>query len=374
MVEHEPATQDTRDRPRATISHEIKLAAGLWVLLTLAGQAVVWIFIRGIMPERYAETATIVDDAFLYLTALAVPVFAFVISAVTVSLVRFRSKGEPEDDGPPMHGDRRVFGWWLGITGTLAASLIVFPGLVGLVQLGNQENVSTEDLLVVRVQAARWAWTIEYPAAGVTSGEELVLPVDQPVRFEISSVDIVHSFWIPAFRVKIDAVPGKTTTATLTPDRAGSFETDPMMRIQCAELCGLNHSTMALPVRVLEPAEFDAWLQGAQAGAGADCAPEGTELQILAKDIEFDPKCLAAEARIPFTITLDNQDEGIPHNISISTDAEWTDVLYTSETFNGIESRTFDVPALDAGTYFFRCDVHPIPAMSGAFVVAEPEG
>jgi cytochrome c oxidase subunit 2 len=374
MVEHEPATRHAGDRPRVPFSREVKLAVGLWIVLTLAGQAIVWVFIRGIMPERYAETATIVDDAFLYLTALAVPVFAFVISAVTVSLVRFRSKGEPEDDGPAVHGDRRVFGWWLGITGTLAASLIVFPGLVGLVQLGNQENVPTEDLLVVRVQAARWAWTIDYPAAGVTSGEELVLPVDQPVRFEISSVDIVHSFWIPAFRVKIDAVPGKTTTATLTPERAGSFETDPMMRIQCAELCGLNHSTMAMPVRVLEPAEFDAWLQGSQAGAEADCEPEGTELQILAKDIEFDPKCLAAEAGIPFTITLDNQDDGIPHNISISTDAGWTDVLYTSETFNGIETRTFDVPALDVGDYFFRCDVHPIPAMSGAFVVAEPQG
>jgi len=378
MVEHEADTPDTPQpqgeagRPRTPISRDLVLAITLWVVLTLAGEAVVWIFIRGIMPERYAETATIVDDAFLYLTALAVPVFAFVIAAVTVSVVRFRAT-EPESDGPPIHGDRRVIGWWLGVTGALAASLIVFPGLAGLVQLGNQENVPTADLLVVRVQAARWAWTIDYPAASVKSGEELVLPVDQPVRFEISSVDILHSFWIPAFRVKIDEVPGKTTTATLTPDRVGSFETDPMMRIQCAELCGLDHAAMAMPVRVVEPAEFEAWLQGSQAGAEAACEPEGAELQVLAKDIEFDPKCLAAEAGTPFTITLDNQDEGIPHNISISADAEWTDALYTSETFNGIETRTFDVPPLDVGTYFFRCDVHPIPAMSGAFVIAEPK-
>lgn len=373
MHEHESDSDPAEEpSPRAPISRELILAATLWILLTVVGEVVVWIFIKGIMPERYAETATIIDDAFLYLTALAVPVFSFVVAAVVVSLWRFRSRGEMDDDGPAMYGERRVFGWWLGVTGTLAASLIVFPGLVGLVQLGNQEDVPAEDLLIVEVQAARWAWTVDYPATGVSSGDELVLPVDQPIRFEISSVDILHSFWIPAFRVKIDAVPGKTTTATLTPERIGSFESDPMMRIQCAELCGLNHSTMSMPVRVVEQAEFEAFLQGTMAAGEADCEPEGTELQILAKDIEFDPKCLAVEAGVPFTIALDNQDGGVPHNISISTDAEWADVPYTSETFNGIETRTFDVPAFDAGTYFFRCDVHPIPAMSGAFVVTEP--
>jgi cytochrome c oxidase subunit 2 len=371
MRDQEPDTRDA-DRSGAPISRDLVIAISIWLVLTIVGEAVVWIFIKGIMPERYAETASIIDDAFLYLTALAVPVFAFVITAVVVSLWRFRSRGEPDGDGPAMHGSRQVYSWWLGITGALAVSLIVFPGFAGLVQLGSQGDVATGDLLTVRAQAARWAWTINYPATGVTTGDELVLPLDQPVRFEVSSVDIVHSFWIPAFRVKIDAVPGKTTTVTLTPDRVGSFDTDPMMRIQCAELCGLHHSTMALPVRVVERSEFDSWLQGSQAAAGADCTPEGTDLQILAKNIEFDPKCLAVEAGTPFTITLDNQDDGIPHNISISTDAEWTDVLYTSDTFNGVETRTFDVSALQAGTYFFHCDVHPIPAMSGAFVVTEP--
>ena len=180
MSEHDLEPQDDAGGSRTPISRDLVLAVSLWAMLTIVGETIVWVFIKGIMPERYAETATIVDDAFLYLTALAVPVFAFVIAAVTVSLWRFRSKGQPDTDGPAIYGDRRIFGWWLGVTGMLAASLIVFPGLVGLVQLGNQENVPTDELMIVRVEAARWAWTIDYPAAGVTSGDELVLPVVSP--------------------------------------------------------------------------------------------------------------------------------------------------------------------------------------------------
>jgi cytochrome c oxidase subunit 2 len=347
-------------------------AAVLWAVLTVIGEIVVWGWIRSIMPERYAETATIVDDAFLYLTALAVPVFAFVISAVAVSMIWHRADGPPADDGssdgPPLRASKPLLGTWLAITSALALSLIVFPGIVGLVQLGAQADVTEDEVLVVRLDAARWAWTATYPAAGITTGEEMVLPVERPIRFEITSKDILHSFWIPAFRIKIDAVPGAVTEAHVTPEKTGSMDEDPLMRIQCAELCGLNHSTMLMPVRVVETEEFDAWLTE-QVGPAETCEPDGTELTIVAKDIAFDQKCLAAPADEPFTITLDNQDDGIPHNISIAADAGWNDVLFTGATFNGIATQTEDVPGLPAGNYFFRCDVHPIPAMSGTFIV-----
>jgi cytochrome c oxidase subunit 2 len=347
-------------------------AGVLWAVLTVVGEIVVWGWIRTIMPERYAETATIVDDAFLYLTTLAVPVFAFVIAAVAVSLVWHRADGPPSDDGssdgPPLTASRTLLGSWLAITGALAVSLIVFPGIVGLVQLGAQADVPAEEVLVVRLDAARWAWTVTYPAAGVTTGTEMVLPVDRPIRFEITSKDILHSFWIPAFRIKIDAVPGAVTQANVTPEKTGSTDDDPLMRIQCAELCGLNHSTMLLPVRVVEEAEFDDWLTE-QIGPTETCEPDGTDLAIVAKDIAFDPKCLAAPADEPFTITLDNQDDGIPHNISIAADPGWEEVLYAGATFNGVATQVEEVPGLPAGTYLFRCDVHPIPAMSGTFVV-----
>jgi cytochrome c oxidase subunit 2 len=346
------------------------IAGTVWLILTVIGELIVWGWIRGIMPIRYAETATIIDDAFLYLTALAVPVFTFVIAMVLVSLVRFGSFRRPSRDGASFRGEPKTFGLWLVVTGALALSLIIFPGLVGIAQIRGQQDVN--DPLLLDVKAARWAWAIEYPEGvlvGDEPGESMVLPLGRPVRFEITSVDILHSFWIPAFRVKIDAVPGAVTQVTVTPDKPGAYPEEPLMRIQCAELCGLNHSTMALPIRVVEEAEFEQWLAEQQAAGEATCEPEGTELAISALDIAFDTDCLAAPADTPISIAFDNKDPDIPHNVSIATDPDYTDFLWTGEIFPGVEERTYEVPALAEGTYYFQCDVHPIPAMRGTFIV-----
>lgn len=354
------------------IGREEVLAAGLWVVLTAVGELLVWN--ADLFPSRRSDTAQISDQAFLVLTRLAVPVFSFVLSVVLVSLLRFRSRGRPEGDGEGFRGTRATYTTWLAVTGGLAVLLIFYPGIHGVVELARAHEDHGGGELVVEVEGARWAWTITYPEAGVTTGEELVIPADRTVRFEVTSVDILHSFWIPAFRAKIDAVPGLVTETVVRADEPGSFDEDPALRIQCAELCGLAHSQMAMPVRVLSPEAFDAWL-AEQAGAGAPaCSPDGTELEIVAEDIAFDRHCLAVPADTPFTITLDNRDPGIPHNLSIAEDPEWTRVLFTGEIFDGVAVRTYQVPALPAGVYVFRCDVHPIPAMSGTFVVGEPAG
>ncbi|GBC86323.1 Cytochrome c oxidase subunit 2 [bacterium HR12] len=362
-----------KGRPR--IGREELWAALLWVALTAAGEAVLWK--APLLPERYANTAHIVDDAFLVLTRLAVPVFAFVLTVLVVSLLRFRSRGEPAEDGEPIRGTPRTIATWLGITGGLAVLLIFYPGVYGILELQRAHSAGVEgetEPLIVEIEAARWAWTVTYPDAGVTTGEELVLPVDRTIRFEITSVDVLHSFWIPAFRAKIDAVPGLTTVTTVRPERTGSYEDDPALRLQCAELCGLAHSTMMLPVRVVEGPAFDAWLLEQGAAGMPTCEPSGTELRIVAENIAFDQTCLAVPADTPFTIELVNNDAGVPHNLSIAEDPEWTRVLYTGETFDGVATRTYEVPGLPAGVYRFRCDVHPIPAMSGTFVVKEVEG
>jgi cytochrome c oxidase subunit 2 len=86
---------------------------------------------------------------------------------------------------------------------------------------------------------------------------------------------VLHSFWVPAFRVKIDAVPGRTTHVYVSIEREGSYETDSGLRVQCAELCGMDHGAMALPIRVLPRAEFDAWLAEHQA-ATTSTTSDGT--------------------------------------------------------------------------------------------------
>ena len=101
---------------------------------------------------------------------------------------------------------------------------------------------------------------VDYTRTDKFSTTELVLPIDERVRFDITSIDIVHSFWIPGFRQKLDAVPGRITKLYITPTELGDGNIDSTLRVQCAELCGTNHATMAVPVRVVSQEDFDAWL------------------------------------------------------------------------------------------------------------------
>lgn len=86
------------------------------------------------------------------------------------------------------------------------------------------------------------------------------MPIDQVVLFKVTSFDVIHSAWFPAFRMKIDAVPGITTNMAIVPNLSGTMGEDPNFRLQCAELCGTGHAIMSLPVRVVTEAEFDAWI------------------------------------------------------------------------------------------------------------------
>ncbi|MBI2856081.1 MAG: cytochrome c oxidase subunit II [Chloroflexi bacterium] len=207
-------------------------------------------------PLAAAEEADIVDEAFLTLMALAVPVFAFVLSALGYTIPRFRRRGAPTEDGPPIHGHGKVIGAWLLVTTALTIVMIIFPGATGLLDLRDREQ---DEDLVVQVAGRQYAWIATYPEFGVTSGE-IVLPLGKRVRFDVTSADVLHSFWVPAFRMKIDAVPGIVTRTYITPDRTGSFADDSGFRLQCAELCGTFHNAMRVPVRVVESNEFDAWV------------------------------------------------------------------------------------------------------------------
>jgi cytochrome c oxidase subunit 2 len=112
----------------------------------------------------------------------------------------------------------------------------------------------------VKVFAQQFAWRFEYD--GNVRTEELVLPVHRGVKFEMTSADVIHSFWVPQFGQKQDVVPGITTSIVVTPTRTGRFT------LICTELCGLGHATMRAPVRVLGQGAFDSWLKSQQAAAG----------------------------------------------------------------------------------------------------------
>ena len=232
------------------------LAALLWLVLTVIGEviAVQWDY----LPLAAAEQADIIDEAFEILVYMSVPVMAFVFAAVIFSIVRFRRSGDDFEDGPPIRGHKGVIGGWVTITTALTLLVIVFPGAVGWFELHEGDN--TPDDLVVQVEGSRWVWKVTYPNQEVVSFTEMVLPVDQKTLFQVTATDVLHSFWVPAFRMKIDAVPGRTTEIRVTPDKVGSEEMDNGFRLQCAELCGLGHYVMKVPVRVVEMEEFEEWV------------------------------------------------------------------------------------------------------------------
>lgn len=228
----------------------------IWAALTALGEVLVWNV--SIFPTPGAREAEVADRAFLVLSRLAVPVFAFVVAMLLYSALRFRSRGRPEGLGAAIWGSRRAYVPWLAITGALAVLLIVDPGLTGLAEFRGSSRAD----LVVRVTGSQWSWTVAYPdQGGVSTLDEMVLPVGRRVRFEVTSTDVIHALWIPAFRVKVDAVPGRTTVVYATPTRVGTFHTDLAYRLQCAELCGLGHASMRLGVEVVPEEEFRAFIE-----------------------------------------------------------------------------------------------------------------
>jgi cytochrome c oxidase subunit 2 len=161
------------------------------------------------------------------------------------------------------------------VTGTLALVVMIYPGLTGLAALQKDHEGygwgDTDAEIVINVTAFRFGWELEYPENGgfkvnSATSDFVALPVDSKVRFNVNSSDVVHSFWIPAFRMKIDTLPGRTTFFTVEITDTGEYEDDSAFRIQCAELCGQDHTDMRFRLKVVERAEFDQWAAEQAAG------------------------------------------------------------------------------------------------------------
>lgn len=221
------------------------IAAAVWAVLSVVGA----VLVAGvqIIPVIASREAVIENSAFVLLTVLSVPVLMFVVVGLAYSALRFRANDDDED-GPPVHGHRGFQAVWLGISFVLVLGLFGY-GAVGLVDIRGAQSSDFE----IQVSGEQWAWHFEYPSAGVTS-KELQIPVGERVHLVINSSDVIHSFWVPAFGIKQDAVPGRPTQVYLTATVVGTY---PGL---CAELCGFGHTGMQLTVVVSERAALEAWL------------------------------------------------------------------------------------------------------------------
>jgi cytochrome c oxidase subunit 2 len=139
-----------------------------------------------------------------------------------------------------------------------------------------QTRRADPDAMVVKVTGRQWSWSFEYPEYGVTSNE-LHIPVGQQVLLQMTSGDVVHSFWVPEFRVKQDLVPGRITELRITPSIEGNY------KVRCAELCGTSHYSMEGPVIVVSQDVFDVWM-GEQVALAeiASQTPEGRGKALVA--------------------------------------------------------------------------------------------
>jgi len=192
----------------------------------------------------------------------------FVQTYVLFAVWKFRMRpGEELLDGPPIHGNTRLEVIWTAIPATLLVGLCTYAYLV----LTDIEQAKANTMRV-RVVAEQFAWTFYYPTGGgrELASPQLYLPVNQPVDFTSQSKDVLHDFWVPAFRIKKDTVPGIDVSYRVTTSRTGDFP------IVCAELCGLGHAVMRSDAHVLSRAQFNQWLQrlrsGRQPGGGGGAA------------------------------------------------------------------------------------------------------
>jgi len=214
-------------------------------------------------PANAAKQDKPIDTLYDVLMIVSIPIFVLVVTVVLYSVWAFRMRpGQELEDGPPIHGNTRLEVFWTAIPAILLVSLCSYAYGV----LTDIEKTHKNEL-VVKVHAIQFAWTFSYPQAGgrTVTTPQLYLPVDRPVRFDIDTQDVIHDFWVPAFRVKIDTVPGIVTHLRVTPTRLGTYP------VVCAELCGLGHSVMRSSAHVMPAAAFASWLrrQGAPASVAA---------------------------------------------------------------------------------------------------------
>jgi cytochrome c oxidase subunit 2 len=200
--------------------------------------------------QAASTAAPKIDDLLNVMIVISSFVFSLVMVMLFYALWKFKAKPGDESDGEPIHGNTRLEVAW-----TLIPTIIVlFGGAYSWSVLSDIEK-PTDNPLTVDVFSQQYAWSFGYPGKdNVWSAGELHVPLDRQVHFKMHAQDVIHSFWVPEWRIKKDNVPGITTTAIVTPDKLGAYQ------LICTELCGFGHASMRAKVVVETPADFRKWV------------------------------------------------------------------------------------------------------------------
>jgi cytochrome c oxidase subunit II len=206
------------------------------------------------LPTPASREAGRIWFVYWFATVISLAIFAVVAAVLVYEVINFRVKEGDLSDGPPVHGHTTLEIVWTAVPAVLVTSIAIVSAIV----LAKDSDAGSNPLRI-KVVAQQFAWQFTYPNGNTFTS--LYLPVDRHTQLEITAKDVIHSFWVPQFAQKQDAVPGEVNKLVITPDRLGTYP------VICTELCGLGHSLMRSEAVVLTGAGYEKWYKGSSAAA-----------------------------------------------------------------------------------------------------------
>jgi cytochrome c oxidase subunit II len=245
---------------RGSVVQLVALAAVFGAAASAVALLITW------LPRPASEQADRIDFLFWFVTAICIAIFALVAAVIVYAVFNFRAGPDDDSDGPPVHGHTGLEIVWTAVPAVLVTAIAIVSAVV----LARNEHIphasagATDPLkpLVVDVTAQQFAWLFKYPSFNDATSSTLRLPVHTTVQLRLRSLDVIHSFWVPEFSQKQDAVPGLITKLVITPKRLGTFP------VICTELCGLGHALMRSEAQVMTAAKFKEWAVSQNTGGG----------------------------------------------------------------------------------------------------------
>jgi len=205
-----------------------------------------------LLPAASANAQEL-DNVYIFVTVLCAISFVLLIGAQIYFMVKYKKPASGHNKTSPITHNGKLEFWWSFIPAILLVVCFAWGEVLYLDMVA-----PPADAINIRVTGQKWQWTVEYPdKAGAVLTDEIIVPVDVPVRITLTSLDVIHSFYIPAFRQKKDAVPGRYTTMWFTAIKEGEYP------LFCTEYCGDNHSMMIGKAFAVSQEEFAARLEEA---------------------------------------------------------------------------------------------------------------
>ncbi|MEE9553230.1 MAG: cytochrome c oxidase subunit II [candidate division Zixibacteria bacterium] len=204
------------------------------------------------LPPGSSTIAGDVDAVFNLILYVGIFFFVLVVGLAAFFVFRYRRTETPGLTSGKDHNLKLEILW------TVIPSIIVVIFFVVGFRTFLKMNIIPKDAMEIKVTAQRWMWAFDYPE-GANSINELVVPVNKPIKALLSSTDVIHSFFVPEFRIKMDVLPNRYTMTWFEATRVGEYD------LLCAEYCGKGHSEMVAKVKVVDRGEYEAWLEKATA-------------------------------------------------------------------------------------------------------------